>query len=103
MNIHDQPGKNDWAHLKEKLEQMDSLQKVKQIAKTEENRDETDRAKKLATIEDLKKVLQDIDSQLSPGQGAAQSQSAAATPGPLSTWQKMNVLLNPAVPPVPTR
>ena len=86
---------------KEKLEQIDSLQKVKDIA--DGTKDGTEIDKKLKQIESLQKVVEEIDRQLTPGQGAAQEQAGAAKPSAVSTWQKMNVLLNPAVPPPPAR
>jgi hypothetical protein len=56
---------------------------------------------KLRQIESLQKVIEAIDRQLNPGQSVAQEQTGAGKPSALSTWQKMNVLLNPSVPPPP--
>ena len=58
---------------------------------------------RVTEIENLQKVVRDIDAQLNPAPVAGQEQAGVGTSNPLTTWQKMNVLLGPAVSPAPTR
>ena len=104
--------------LKERQQVNDQIQHIiKQIVQAVEEeqesknkaKDEQELTAKLKQIETLQKVVEAIDVQLNPGQGAGQGQGVgqrqvgAGAPSPLSTWQKMNILLGPAVPPGPTR
>jgi hypothetical protein len=71
------------------------------IADTKSTDDPTELGSKQTRIEALQKMVTAIDAQLTPGQGQELGQAQTSSGSPLSTWQKMNVLLNPSVPSAP--